>query len=371
MSTINIHSIIDVQTVLPVAAHSRRDFKTPLFIWKGEEVSGSRVNYYTAYNDVVDAYGSTSEAAKAALSYYSGGFNGIKPLTFAVANFSSGDVLATVLSELTKDPSYYYIAPENGFSQADQETILSTVEASTAVSYMAAVLSTDTNIEDQNLTADTTSIAKTMYNAKYIQSFGCFDDVANVDEYKNVAALSYFCTVNFNAARPLGGLAFKQITGQTATELTSTQYTNILAKNFNLYTAFGEVGRDIFYKGVVPKGTFIDTVIGKDWLNYNITYNIFDLMTSIPKLSYTTSDLNKLAVAIASAFEQAKAFGLVAAGTDTSTGIDYPNGYEITIPDPADISAADKAAGVLEDIIVIAVVAGNIVKFTVTNYLKY
>lgn len=369
--TLNIHSIIDVQTVLPSAAHTRRDFATPLFIWKGNQVGSARVNYYTSFQDVVDAYGSNSEAAKAAESYYSGGFNGIKPINFAVANFASGDVLATVLNTLLKDPAYYYIAPENGFSQADQETILSNIEASSSVSYLGSVLSFDTNIENQDVNTDTTSIAHTMYAAEYEQSFGVFDDSANADEYKNLAALSYFCQVNFTAARPLGSLAYKSMSGQTASDLTTTQATNIAAKNFNYYTAFGEVGRNIFYKGVNSAGHFIDVIIGKDWLNYNITYNIFDLMTSVPKLAYTKADLNKLRDAIAQAFEQAKQFGYIAAGTDATTGTYYPNGYEIVVPDPKDISAAEKAAGTVSDIVAYGLVAGSIVKFTVTNYLKY
>lgn len=371
MSVLNIHSIIDVQTVVTPTPQTRRDFRNLLFVYKGNQVGGQRVNSYTSLSDVVTAYGSNTEPVKAASAFFSGGFNGIKPINFMVANSASGDTWSNVITELTADPRYYMMAVDNTFSVAEQKQLAAAIEAATKINYLGAFLDVEPNVRDQDLTTDTTTMAKYFYTNTYDSNFVVYDDSANQDNYKQVAVCSYFATVDYTAARPLGQAAFKQFSGQTPTTLTDTQFSNITTKNCNLYAAFGEVGRNITYKGVVPTGTFIDTIIGANWLNYNITYNIYDLLVQLPKLSYTNSDFNKLYSVIASALEQSKQFGLIAAGTDSLTGIDYPKGYEISIPSPASVSAADKANGVLNNIIVTAVLAGNIVKITLTSYLRY
>lgn len=102
-----------------------------------------------------------------------------------------------------------------------------------------------------------------------------------------------------------------------------------------------------------------------------MTYEIFDLLIALPSLSFTNSDFNLLYSSMARVLEQAKDFGLIAGGTDALTGIEYPNGYAISIPKPNTISAADKANGILKNIVVTAIIKSNVVKITITNKLKY
>jgi hypothetical protein len=367
MSYLNISRIIDVQSTISASTQTRRDFSLPCFVYSGDVASG----LYQTYQDVVDDFGSNTEAAKAAEVFFTGGFNGIKPTQMYIYSVPTSSTLATETTTLLSDPRYYMIAVDNSFSEADNKALAAAIEASTAISYYGVFLTTDGAVASTTLTNDTTSIAKYFYTADYEKNALFYDDTANADEYKQVAAMSYFATVDYTVARPLGGLAFKEMTGQTPSTLTNTWATNLEDKHCNYYASFGELGRNIFYKGVSASNRFMDVIIGADWLDYNMTYNIYDLLITLPKLSYTNADFNKLYVAMAEILEQSKDFGLIAAGTDTLTGIYYPAGYEISIPKPADVTSSDKTSGILKDIIVTAILSGNIVKITVTNLLKY
>jgi hypothetical protein len=382
MSTLlSIKRIIDVQTIISATPPSRRDFRNNCFVFKGVMIGGARVNSYSSAADVATAYGSNSEPYKAALTFFSGGFNGIKPSTFWVANFDQAvgaEVWATVLNTLLSDPRYYLLNLDNTFSKAENLVFLAAVEASSAISYMGAVLDMEDIAASTTVTSDTTSIAASSFALKYTSSFVHYDNLASSAEYKQVADCSYFAQVNYTQARPLGSLAFKQFSGITPTDLSlggvaiaNTCAGNLDAKNCNYYTSFGEVGRSIAYKGVVPKGTQIKTEIGADWLTYNMTYAIYDLLVTLPNLAFTTADFSLLYSAIDTVCQQAVSFGLLAAGTDKTAGVDYPNGYIISIPDPASISTADKAAGLLAGITVTGLLGGVVLKIEVTNILKY
>jgi hypothetical protein len=374
-SVVNIRRIIDVATLIQATAATRRDFRNVLFIFKGTEVNSLRVNSYTSYADVVTACGSNTEPAKAALLFFSGGFNGIKPINFWVANFDSNvEVWATVIAELLQDPRYYFFALDNSFTEAEEKALAAAVEASTKIKYLGAFLDRDLTAASAPLASDATSMAKAFYGFDYARVFTLYDAIAASADYKHISALSYFATVNFTKDRPLGSLAYKTFSGQVATDFGTNvdSYTqNLQDKNCNYYTDFGEVGRSIAYAGVLSNGTQINVQVGADWLEYNITYAIYDLLNTLPNLTYTQEEFNTLYSAIDTVCQQAVAFKLLAPGVDASTGKKYPTGYEISIPEPKDISAADKALGKLTGIIVTGILAGNVIKLELTNILKY
>jgi hypothetical protein len=87
-------------------------------------------------------------------------------------------------------------------------------------------------------------------------------------------------------------------------------------------------------------------------------------------LGYTTEDFAKLYAAIERAYISALNSGIIAGGTDPDTGEVLINGYSISIPDPALISSADKAAGIIQGITTIGLLRGTAIKFVITNTLK-
>jgi hypothetical protein len=375
-NVVSISKIIDVQSIIESTPADRRDFRNVLFIFKGTEVNGLRVNYYTSYSAVVTAYGSNTEPAKAALKFFAGGFRGIKPQKFWVANFdeSGGEVWATVIAELLEDPRYYFMSLDITFTEDENKALAAAIEASTKIKYMGGFLSFDWIAASTPLVSDETSLPKYFYTQDYAKSFTHFDSFSASAEYKQLADLSYFATVGYTKERPLGSLAFKSFSGQTPTDFgqNADSYTDYLdAKHCNYYTPFGEVGRNITYKGILCNGMQIKVQVGTDWLEYNIAYAIFDLLTDLPDLAYTQAEFNMLYSAMDTVCQQAVAFKLFAPGVDNNTGINYPNGYTITIPAPKDISSTDKANGVLNGVYITGLIGGSAIKFEVTNILKY
>lgn len=365
MSILNIKNIIDVSTIIQSVPLPRRDFRNCLFVYKGAQVNGQRINYFTSVEDVVAMYGSNTEPVKAAQTLFSGGFLGIKPNSIFIANFDDvlPEVWTDVIAEILSDPRYYMLSVDNNFDDVEMQALIDAVESASKISYFLFL--------QLNESVSHVALQNQMFADKIKKSMWIYNLIAAQDEYKQLACISYFATVDFTSARPLGTLAFKQFSGITPTALTDASAAALLAINGNFYTTYGEVGRTITYKGTNPNGDMIDTYIGADYLNYNITYNIFDLLISLPRLAYTASDFTKLEQAIAAVFVKLLQAGFIAPGTDPNTGIDMPNGYSIDIPTPASIPSVDKAAGILQGITAIGLLAGSVVKIVITNTLKF
>lgn len=489
---INIKKIIDVSTTLPIVSQARRNFANAIFIQKGTGYTNGEVRSYTTAADVATDLGSNCEAYKAALKYFAGGFNGIKPSIFYVGlvnttnavvstqgYFTSGDVethltafqavdlgefkitvnggtatdiknidltavttlagVATVLSTVIKtagfdvvctydssakkfvftsalygstsavviaaiaggtgddltgatllnggtatagttgtqaatisafllNTSYYHIMLDNKFTDVQALEWISAVEAATKYTYMLWIQSEDTDIKNTTLLTDTDTIALYAYTTKLRKTVIVYAD--DIDNYTQVSFVSYFGQVEFTAARPLGSLAFKQFSGAIASDLTDANFDNLKAKYVNFYGVYGETGRNIAYMGTVPSGNFINDVILADWLDYNMTYNIFDWSINKTKIAYTSSDFAELRQAIEQTFIAAVGFNAIAGGNDPDTGETLMNGYKITIPKPSDVSTADKSQGILTNIQCVALVSGSVVKIVITNTLK-
>lgn len=324
---------------------------------------------YSAPNFIItnDSYGDDSTIAITA------GVTGTNLLGSSYLNggTSTGGTTGTLAALITiflNDARYYHICLSNGWT--DEETLQwsSAVQSSTKIAYLLWALSTDADIADEDLTTDTSSIARTLFDQKITKTSLIYD--ATSLPYKQASLPSYFGIVNFTAAQPLGCLAFKQFSSQTPTSLDDSQFENLISKNVNFYGAYGEVGRNISYPGKVPAGNFINDVIAVDYIDYNMTYNIYDLMVTLPRLGYTNEDFAKLYGAIERAYISALNSGIIAGGTDPDTGELLINGYSISIPDPATIPPEEKALGIITGITTVGLLRGSAIKFVITNTLK-
>ena len=275
------------------------------------------------------------------------------------------DLIAIVLS----DPSYYHVCLSNDWNDEEILEWSAAIESATKITYLLWALSTDSNIADETLAADTDSIARTLFDQKDSKTSLIYD-ATNIG-YKQASLPSYFGIVNFSAAQPLGTLAFKQFPNQLPTDLDSANFDNLVSKNVNFYSTYGEIGRNIAYPGKVPSGSFINDIIAVDYIDYNMTYNVFDLLITLPKIGYTVEDFAKLYSAIERVFLSALASGIIAGGTDPDTGEVLLNGYSISIPAPADIPPADKAAGIIQGIVCVGLLKGTAIKFVINNTLKF
>jgi hypothetical protein len=289
-------------------------------------------------------------------------------LNGGVVTVGTNGTLASVISNFTADNRYYHTILSNDWNDQEKLEWSGSIEASTRIKYLLWILDTNSNAANAGITNDFSSISKTLFDRKVSRTAVIFD-FTDADR-KQASLPSYFGIVDFTSARPLGSLAYKQFTNISTTELNDSQFDNLMSKNINFYTTYGETGRVIAYPGRVPNGLDIKTVITGDYIDYNMTYDIFDLMVTLPSIGYTRDDFALLRQAMTIAPMQALSAGMIAGGTDRDTGEVLRSGFKITIPQPETISLADKNAGVIKNITTVLLLKGVAIRFVITNTLK-
>lgn len=128
---------------------------------------------------------------------------------------------------------------------------------------------------------------------------------------------------------------FKQANGVTVSPLTNTQVTNLKNKKWNYYISKG--GVNIFMNGNTFDGSFIDVVVGKDWLKARLQEAVYFRLINSLKVSYTNAGFLVIENEIRSVMAQAEANGLV------------DRGWSVETPDVLSVPAnlrAQRAAGV-------------------------
>ena len=141
--------------------------------------------------------------------------------------------------------------------------------------------------------------------------------------------------------------AFKTLTGVTPSILTTGQENLVRGKNANVYTTTAAVSN--MYAGTCAKAsTYIDDIRGLDWLDTTIKLDIFNTFTSSGKVSFTDAGIQKLVGILKGSLAKAV----------TATVLD--EGYTVTYPRAADVSAADKAARRLTGVSFQATLAGAV-----------
>jgi hypothetical protein len=313
-------------------------------------------------------YGDDSAVVISSITGDGTDLTGVTLLNGGVATSGVSGTQATTIANFMNDYSFYHIALSNTFNEAKQLEWVEAVESATKYAYTLWILSEDTEIKTTSITADTGSIAKNGFDRKWKRSFIVYAD--DEDEYLNASFVSLYAYTDFTEARPLGSLKFKEFSGALASEITSAQFDNLIGKNVNFYATYGEAGRSIGYVSKAPNGNLIKDIILADWLDYNMTYNIYDWAIQKIDIKFTSADFAELESRMEEVLITAKGFGGIVAGNDPDTGELYINGYKITIPAPNTISSADKSAGLLKNIQVIALTGGEVGKIVIANNLK-
>jgi len=153
---------------------------------------------------------------------------------------------------------------------------------------------------------------------------------------------------------------FAKLTGVTSTNLTATQRANLIARNANFYETVAQVA--IMVEGTTADGEFIDTQRGLDWLDDEMSKEIFENLiagSQTGKIPYTDAGKQVIIGAIEAVLQRGVNRGFLVAGT-----------LVVTAPDVADISNANKLARTFPDIEFSATLAGAIHKVTVTGVVS-
>lgn len=162
--------------------------------------------------------------------------------------------------------------------------------------------------------------------------------------------------------------ALKKLAGVTADALTETQYIAITGKNGNTFERFRNVA--ITQNGKVAAGEWIDVIRFRDWLQEEITVNVFNALINRDKIPYTDEGIAVIETQIRQALELGVRRGGIAPDEyDEDGNTNY--GYTISVPLAANISANQKASRILQDVEFTARLAGAIHVVEIVGSLTY
>ena len=284
------------------------------------------------------------------------------------------DAFADALSEILGDSTTYLCVIDNTFSEDQKKLYMSMVESSTPTHY-GFVLDTSDAAAYQDKLADETSIAGLAHAMAYKKIAVVVDDADKADEYKSMSACSYFAQVNMTAASPMGSLMFKNMSGITASKFANggvinatMAWDNITGKNANCFTKFTEVYDDCWAKGTSASGHQIGDIIAGDFVDYRITYELFYMLRSVPKLPCNAGGAARIEQCMAIAFRRLADAGVIGAGVAQDGETFSGNGYKVYAQVP---EGTDKMNGVWTNVIGKGLLTGSTTKIVISNELKY
>lgn len=203
-----------------------------------------------------------------------------------------------------------------------------------------------------------------MLKAKnYYRTFAFYHELAN-NEYLEAGIMA-----RCFAIEPGGeNWANKVLSGLTADTLTKTEYLAVSGKNGNTFETFRN--KSITQNGKVAGDEWIDVIRFRDWLQEEITINVFNLLINSDKVPYTDAGI----ALIENQIRQALLLGQRRGGI-APTEYDEDNnenlGFSIEMPLAANIPANTKAQRLLEDVKFTARLAGAINVVEITGSFTY
>lgn len=308
-----------------------------------------RIRFYSEASELIDeGFLSTDPEYLAAAVYFSQPF---KPDRFALGRkLTGGDGSETwteAATAILNENSDFYGVAINSRIQADQEEIAAWVETNDR---LCGLSSDDSDI----LAVTITDIAGVLQAAARDRSFVCYHPDADGgvnDPWMEMAWMGN----RFPTDPGSSTWAYKTLVGISPYILTSTEETNVLGKNCNIYTTVG--GVNITQEGKVASGEWIDIIRGIDWLQARITEDVFSLLVNTEKVAYTDAGVAAVEAEVKKRLQDAVDVGLLRRDPPPTT----------TVPLVANISTADKLNRLLPDVEFIGYLAGAIHKVEING----
>lgn len=244
----------------------------------------------------------------------------------------------TALAAIVLEDSDWYGICAVDRTQAQVQKVADWAESNTKL-FVAA--SADADIVDTTDAADSTTIAAYLKSNSYVRSAVLYNALA-ATTYPDAAWLGRCLPLDAGSIT----WAFKTLAGVTADALTATQRTNALAKNANVYETVAGVSITQF--GTTGEGEFLDVTRGIDWLRSEMQADIYQMFVAQDKVPYTDKGIAAVEGKVRGALERGIDRKFIASITS------------ITTPAAADVSAANKAARLLQDVEFVAALSGAI-----------
>ena len=202
-----------------------------------------------------------------------------------------------------------------------------------------------------------------LYNGNYYRTHWWYHKDANTDFPETAVMARCF------AIEPGGETwANRKLAAVTADGLNDGQYQAITNKNGNTFERFRNVS--ITQNGKVAAGEYIDVIRFRDWLQEEITVNVFNALINRDKIPYTDEGIAVVEAQIRKALQLGVRRGGIAPDEYDENG-NTNLGYTVEVPLAASISANQKASRVLNDVKFTARLAGAIHVVKITGSLTY
>jgi len=193
------------------------------------------------------------------------------------------------------------------------------------------VLRTGTTLADTNYASDPTDLATRLKKLNYNNTYVIYAD--SLDNYIDAAAVGLQITKTPGSSAYM----YKTFVGVTPCEITTTQRANLRSKNCNFYEV--QSGKPVFKDGKVPSGEWIDIMIGIHYLSVRMGETVFAGISTPEKVDFDENGINLV--------ESFMNTALYNYGVENN--LINENSILITMPNPRDIPAADKANRVLKN----------------------
>lgn len=272
------------------------------------------------------------------------------------------DDITTDLVNIRDENDQWYGLVLTERTQADQLLAAAYIETQTKI------FGTATAEPEALMAVSTTDLLALLKASDYARTFAYYHQDANTGEYPEATSMGTSFTYNPGEAT----WAFKRLPGIPVSDLTDTQF-NVVRKNLG----FGKNGNVIVrirnvpmtYEGTMASGEYIDNIRFRDWLEDQITVNVFSLLVNSPKVPYTDDGIAAVEARIQQSIERGIERGGISPpifNTDTQK---LEPSYVINVPKQFDVPFNNKANRVLEDVTFRAVLAGAIHATTINGTL--
>ena len=339
----SLDSIVNVTISSSAGIVSRQGFGIPLIMGTNGVFGAGTLRSYASLAAVLADFANTTPEYKMAAAIFSQ--NPYPPLikigVYSTAGQHTlvGDIEAI---ELLDNDFYYVLCTDR--AKADILLLAAHIQTTKKI-FFALTLDADVPI------ATAGNVALTLQTAKYTRTAIIYTPT---DQYQDAAWVGLMAPKNPGSANWM----FKQVSGITPDADNDTVVTNLKATNCNFYTAVA--GINMFQKGVVASGEYIDIVQGTDWIQVNLQADIFQGLVDVDKIPFTNAGGDVFRSIISARLKQAISVGIL---TNSPAPV-------IVVPDVSTISTNDKANRNFTGITFTAFYAGAVNAVTMNGYLS-
>jgi hypothetical protein len=163
---------------------------------------------------------------------------------------------------------------------------------------------------------------------------------------------------------------WKVLTGQNAAEFGSTDLSTIRTNHGQ--TIQEQDGVSFTNEGITTSGTFIDTIIGRDWVQNQMEIELLALLLKNDKISLDDTGIAQIESVVRGVLKRAGDAGIVARAVsdeDLLLSDDKKYMFQVTVPKRADLSSNDRASRALTGVKWVYYEAGGIHTLSITGLI--